>query len=245
MYLTSYDAQRIDYTPQHSTQAIQTNIMDIPLSQIKPIYSPTTPPSSDSPEIQQTITTLNLQPHVEGGFYVCTDKSPLRIPNPFPLDSNSSSGASAPAPADDPSNTTRAASTAIFYFLTPTSPLGAFHRNKARTVHTLHWGRGRYVIIHADEAGSESGDGEEKKKVRVESFVVGTNIAKGERLQWVVEGGKYKSSYLLPDEDGEGKTEGLLISEVCCSILLQTVALPLVVRLDSLLTPCPGCCSGI
>ena len=71
------------------------------------------------------------------------------------------------------------------------------------------------MIIHADEAA----DGEEagkEKKVRVESFVVGKNIAAGEQLQWIVEGGKYKSSYLLPDEDegSEGKTDGLLISEV-------------------------------
>ncbi|KAL1955215.1 hypothetical protein VTO42DRAFT_8927 [Malbranchea cinnamomea] len=31
----------------------------------------------------------------------------------------------------------------------------------------------------------------------------------------MVDGGKYKSSYLLPDEDGDsdGETEGLLISE--------------------------------
>ena len=183
--------------------------MDCPVSKIKPFYPPTAPPSPESPAIQQTIDILNLQPHMEGGFYVQTHKNPLRIPNPFPRDHSSA------APPDDPTNATRAASTSIFYFLTPGAPLGAFHRNKGRTVHTLHHGRGRYVIIHADEAG----DGEEpgtEKKVRVESFVVGKNLAAGEKLQWIVDGGKYKSSYLLPDDDGDsrGQTDGLLISEV-------------------------------
>jgi predicted cupin superfamily sugar epimerase len=64
-------------------------------------------------------------------------------------------------------------------------------------------GRGRYVLIHADEEG---------EKKRVESFIVGKDVAQGERAVWVVEGGKYKASFLL-ECDGE---EGLLISEVCC-----------------------------
>ena len=76
-------------------------------------------------------------------------------------------------------------------------------------MHTLHSGRGRYVIIHADEvAGS-------KAKARIESFTVGHDLARGEKLQWIVEGGKFKASYLLPDAEGDGKSaEGLLISEV-------------------------------
>jgi predicted cupin superfamily sugar epimerase len=60
------------------------------------------------------------------------------------------------------------------------------------------------VIIHADEEGKEK---------RIETFVVGQDIAKGERLQWVVDGGKYKASFLLPDEEGGEVSEGLLISE--------------------------------
>lgn len=53
----------------------------------------------------------------------------------------------------------------------------------------------------------------------IESFVVGKDIEKGEWLQWIVEGGKYKASFLLPDEDDgeEGESassRGLLISEI-------------------------------
>ena len=56
---------------------------------------------------------------------------------------------------------------------------------------------------------------------RVETFIVGKDVARGEKVQWIVEGGKYKASYLLPDSgsveelwDSErGSKNGLLISE--------------------------------
>ena len=130
---------------------------------------------------------------------------------------------------------TRHASTTIHYFLSPSSPLGRFHRNRARTVHTLHWGRGAYVLLHppenrrdnehgaVSEAEREGCDmaGREGEGWRVETFIVGTDIVKGEKVQWIVEGGRYKSSYLLPDTgdveeywNGEdGSKNGLLISE--------------------------------
>ena len=47
--------------------------------------------------------------------------------------------------------------------------------------------------------------------------MVGQDVAKGEKLQWIVTGGKYKASFLLPDKEGAGgeasSAEGLLISE--------------------------------
>ncbi|KAF2159237.1 hypothetical protein M409DRAFT_71136 [Zasmidium cellare ATCC 36951] len=165
----------------------------------------------ESSELKEIIKKMGLQPHVEGGYFVETDRDTLRVPNPF-VDEKESS---------DP---TRSASTSIFYLLTPKSPFGAFHRNKGRTVHTLHKGRGRYVLIHADEVASPSspgGYGDESlsesqrwtgKKARVETFIVGQNVLAGERLQWIVDGGKYKCSFLLPDE-GSSNSEGLLISE--------------------------------
>jgi len=77
-------------------------------------------------------------------------------------------------------------------------------------MHTLHRGRGRYIVIHADEKHGE-------EKARIETFVVGHDINKGERLQWMVEGGKYKASFLLPDHGDDMESEGLLISEVNAS----------------------------
>lgn len=144
----------------------------------------------ETPKTQEIISRLQLKPHIQGGYFAATDRDPLQIPNPFATNNSTPS--------------TRAASTTNFYFLSSGRPVGTFYRNKARTIHTLHWGRGRYTIIHADEA-SKAG-----QKVRVESFIAGNNIAAGEKPQWVVEGGKYKSCLLLPNED----TNGLLITEV-------------------------------
>ncbi|KAF7158429.1 hypothetical protein CNMCM5623_003432 [Aspergillus felis] len=168
--------------------------MDIPISSIKPIYHPSpTTPTPKSKSIQTTIQTLHLQPHPEGGYYTETDRQALRIPNPH---------------SKDPSDT-RSLSTTIYYYLTPDSPTGSFHLNRSCTVHSLHRGRGRYVIIHADLATDDG-------PAPVTSFVVGPNLDKGETMQWIVEGGKYKASYLLPDdpsENGDGESEGLLITE--------------------------------
>lgn len=155
----------------------------------------------DSAALQKIVAELKLQRHPEGGYYVETDRDPLRVPNPF-LPSNGDA-----SPNDN--DTTRSASTTIFYLLTPSSPRGVFHTNKARTVHTLHRGRGRYVVIHPDERRQSN------NKARVETFVVGSNVEKGEKLQWIVEGGKYKASFLLPDEEKGSESGGLLISEVC------------------------------
>jgi predicted cupin superfamily sugar epimerase len=85
------------------------------------------------------------------------------------------------------------------------------------------------VIIHADEVApssrpsgygaeeSESGADEKKLwtgKARVETYVVGQDVLGGEKLQFIVEGGKYKASYLLPDtKDGQDSKDGCLISE--------------------------------
>ena len=164
-----------------------------PLDVTKPIF---TPAKSEPPAIDRLVSHLNLEPHPEGGYYVLTDLNPRRVPNPFEHS------------IEDSSDAQRLASTSIFYLLSPGRPRGVFHRNKASTVHTLHRGRGRYVVLHADEA-LENG-----KTARVETFTVGPNLEKGERLQWVVDGGKFKASFLLPDH-GTDDSEGLLISEVC------------------------------
>lgn len=58
-------------------------------------------------------------------------------------------------------------------------------------------------MVHADGV-----DGEVVLKARVESFTVGPDTARGEKLQWVVEGGKFKASFLLPDAGREGEGEG-------------------------------------
>ncbi|MCJ1483315.1 hypothetical protein MMC06_003482 [Schaereria dolodes] len=162
------------------------------------------PDSVETPNVQDLIIKLGLQKHPEGGYFVETDRDPLRIHNPFQLGDIIPQSSQLTNGQDNDS--TRSASTTIYYLLTPANPRGVFHRNKGRTIHTLHRGRGRYVIIHADEMQNGG-------KARIETFVVGHNIQRGERLQWLVEGGKYKASFLLPDAEATEDSEGLLISE--------------------------------
>ncbi|KAF2027118.1 hypothetical protein EK21DRAFT_72723 [Setomelanomma holmii] len=158
--------------------------------------------TAESPSTQAIIDTLQLQKHIEGGYFAEIDRDPLTIPNPF-LNSAGDWPTTSPQPFSG-DNSVRNASTSIYYLLTPTSPQGHFHRNKGRTVHTLIEGRGRYVLIHADEGG---------ERKRVESFVVGKNVARGEKGVWIVEGGKYKASLLLSLDGGEASGDRLLISE--------------------------------
>jgi predicted cupin superfamily sugar epimerase len=182
------------------------------LKSIKPFFaSPTTTiaseHASESLAVTSIIKSLNLIPHIEGGYFAETDRAKDTVPSPFPVE-KTSTGATDLAPQRpgfDPAM--RNSSTSIFYYLTPSGPQGGFHRNKARTVHTLHKGRGKYVIIHADEPDVENG------KKRVEVFTVGHDVAAGEKLQWIVEGGKFKGTFLLPDREGGPDSEGLLISE--------------------------------
>jgi hypothetical protein len=44
--------------------------------------------------------------------------------------------------------------------------------------------------------------------------VVGQDVSQGENAVWIVEGGKYKASFLLPMKKGEEDSDRLLISEV-------------------------------
>lgn len=166
------------------------------------------------------IKTLKLEKHPEGGYYIQTDRDNSRVPNPYLIQPNG-----APKSSADLLVESRSASTTIFYFLTPERPLGVLHRNRPMCIHTLHRGRGRYVVIHSDEVtrashpsayGVEDGESERVKwtgKARIETFIVGPNVEKGERLQWIVEGGTYKGSFLLSDEEGGSESDGLLISE--------------------------------
>lgn len=174
------------------------------------------------------ISALKMTAHPEGGYFTETDRDRRRVANPFhaSYDSNmavaaeqqhrftesteAAEGAHATA-AQRWADLTRSASTSIYYLLTEGRSVGKWHRNKGRTVHTLHKGRARYVIIHADEVAMGL---RPKGEARVETWVVGQDVVAGEKLQWIVEGGKYKASFLLPDvEGGHSSEDGCLISE--------------------------------
>lgn len=63
------------------------------------------------------------------------------------------------------------------------------------------------MLVHDDEEGVDG-------KKRVESFVVGKDVERGERVVWIVEGGKYKASFLESEEGIDEWESRLLISEV-------------------------------
>ncbi|KAF2650554.1 hypothetical protein K491DRAFT_608576, partial [Lophiostoma macrostomum CBS 122681] len=188
-------------------------------SSISPTLLPPKTPS-ETPATEILIQSLGLQKHIEGGYFAEIDRNPLIISNPFlaptshnllPTPPNETTTSKAEEELEEgrtANDAIRNASTSIFYMLTPTNPMGHFHRNKGRTVHTLISGRGRYVLIHADEPGEVK---------RVETFAVGHDVAKGEKCVWVVEGGKYKASFVTKAKRGDGEEEGegerLLISE--------------------------------
>lgn len=48
---------------------------------------------------------------------------------------------------------------------------------------------------------------------RVESFVVGHGVERGEKCMWIVDGGVWRASFLEEDTNG-GSDGGLLITEV-------------------------------
>ncbi|KAF2680787.1 hypothetical protein K458DRAFT_310852 [Lentithecium fluviatile CBS 122367] len=173
--------------------------IDTSIPPLKAVYTYDPKSTSEEPEpSKKLIEKLGLHKHIEGGYFVELDRHPLTVPNPFPPTPGPPNQTTAkPWSGDD---SIRNASTSIFYYLSKGRPQGCFHRNKGRTVHTLVSGRGRYVLIHADAGG---------EKKRVETFVVGKDAERGERMVWVVEGGKYKASFLLESSEGEG----LLISE--------------------------------
>ncbi|WAO97178.1 Cupin-5 domain-containing protein [Fusarium falciforme] len=157
------------------------------------------PTSQDeSPSVTSLIETLGLEPHIEGGYFKETDVSVASVSSPYPPEPLSEETLCLTGGLrSDFGPLIRRLSTTIYYYLTPNRPQCRFHRNRSRIIHSLHLGRGRYVLISPDG--------------HVETYIVGHNIEKGERLQWVIEGGVWQASYLLDAEDGE--SEGLLISE--------------------------------
>jgi hypothetical protein len=124
---------------------------------LTPSFTPFPAGTPEPPNRESLLTALHLEPHVEGGYFVETDRAPDTVPTPFPssISTSITSDLAPQRPGFDPQ--VRNSSTTIFYLLTPNSPQGGFHRNKGRTVHTLHRGRGRYVLIHAMSWARRSG----------------------------------------------------------------------------------------
>lgn len=79
--------------------------------------------------------------------------------------------------------------TSIHYLLTDDSPIGHWHRNESDIVHFHHLGAPvHYYMLHPDG--------------RLETAVLGPDLAAGQRLQLTVQGGVWKASHLPAGEYG-------------------------------------------
>lgn len=90
------------------------------------------PASSEPLDIEELIKHLDLEPHVEGGYFRQTFKADHR----HPIDTEAGE---------------RTTLTSIYYLLTEASPIGHFHRNRSDIVHYFHAGDPlEYTLIHPD-----------------------------------------------------------------------------------------------
>ena len=82
----------------------------------------------------------------------------------------------------------RSTLTSIYYLLTTASPIGHFHMNRSDIVHYFHGGDPiTYYLLLPDG--------------RLETHVMGSDIAQGEMLQLIVPGGVWKASSVSLDGD--------------------------------------------
>lgn len=132
---------------------------------------------------------LQLQPHVEGGYFRRTYCSS----NVGPVNGLDNDAGTRPS--------SRAFMSSIYYLLTSDSSIGHLHCNQSDIVHYYH-GAGeqgggvlRYTLIWPDG--------------RVEQALLGPSLAEGHQWQLIVPGGVWKASELVSGEWG-------LISEAVC-----------------------------
>ena len=113
---------------------------------------------------------LELQPHVEGGYFRRSFQADHR-------------------PLIDTANGPRFTLTSIYYLLTDDSPCGHWHCNQSDILHYFHLGAPvTYYMVDPDG--------------RLQTAILGADVAKGEHLQLAVPGGTWKASHLPAGEYG-------------------------------------------
>ena len=175
-------------TPDSLLSPTIDNAQEYPILEVSKYV--TEPAAEPSAQLKALIQGLGLIKHREGGYFKETDRSP------FTMEVGKDSMSTSPN-TEEESVVTRNYSTLIYYLLTPDAPIGKLHKNKNRITHILQRGRGQYVLIYPNG--------------QVKSFRVGFDYKNGELSQWVVPGGVYKASFIVPNTEFD---DGLLISEV-------------------------------
>ena len=132
----------------------------------------------------QIIKELQLEPHIEGGYFRQTYATPRNITI---------------QKEDGPKE--RALMTVIYYILTVDSPTNHFNRNTSDIIHFYHCGLPiKYHVLTPDGQCS--------------STILGPDILAGQKLQFMVPGGCWKASELMaPDSVSPDAADFNLISE--------------------------------
>ena len=136
---------------------------------------------------ESVVRTLQLERHVEGGYFRRTYASPKSVAI------TKDGGATAHRPL----------MTSIYYLLSLDSPVGHLHINCSDIMHYFHAGLPiRFTVITAEGELQEN--------------VLGPNIAEGHSRQLLVPGGCWKASQLLygTDKDGSHCDYGLISEAV-------------------------------
>jgi len=127
---------------------------------------------------QQIINKLNLEPHIEGGYFSRTYQSTLQV-------TNNASMYSVSGPHSG--NKNRSLLSSIYYMLTDDSPIGYLHKNISDIIHYYHIGSPlKYTLLFPDG--------------RLEEKYLGNDLAMGQQLQLVVRGGCWKATELMAGE---------------------------------------------
>jgi predicted cupin superfamily sugar epimerase len=120
---------------------------------------------SDSPSVSELIDALELEGHVEGGYYRRTYEARDQ-------------------PRVDAGSGERFSMTSIFYLLTREGPIGHFHRNRSDIVHYFQLGDPiEYTLIHPDGALETVTMGPDPRRGQVLQLTVPGGIWKASRLR--------------------------------------------------------------
>lgn len=109
-------------------------ITSLPLQAQETAVSDKTYSDSNYPDKQSVIEALQLEAHVEGGYFRRTFQADHRAKLELPIGE-------------------RFTLTSIFYMLTSDSPIGHWHRNRSDIIHYFHLGAPvTYYLLHPDGA---------------------------------------------------------------------------------------------
>lgn len=118
-----------------------------------------------NPTLNQLIVNLDLQPHIEGGYF----KETYRPPDGATVATDSGQ---------------RHILTCIYYLLTAEKPIGHFHRNQSPIVHFHHLGNPiDYFLIYPDGQLEHQVLGPKVEQGQKLQIVVAANVWKASRLQ--------------------------------------------------------------